>query len=88
MFIRVKFSDNGQIWINGTISPLGWTFEAKVYEEPSSFGIDGGKISKLFSRKSSGEDVFTYDRGWVKIPKTTLQIMVYKAILKALAKIE
>ena len=35
----------------------------KVFEEPSQFGIDGGKISKLML-KCNGEIVCNYDRGW------------------------
>ena len=35
----------------------------KVYEEPSQFGIDGGKISKLMLKRK-GKIVCNYDRGW------------------------
>lgn len=35
----------------------------KVYEEPSHFGINGGKISKL-SLTMNGEWIANYDRGW------------------------
>lgn len=38
------------------------TFWAKVYEEKSEFGINGGKISKLML-KQNGEVVYNYDRG-------------------------
>lgn len=34
-------------------------FQAKLYDEPSPFGIDGGRVSKLFI--SGGAN---YDRGW------------------------
>lgn len=36
---------------------------AKVYIEPSEYGINGGKISKLML-KINGELVANYDRGW------------------------
>ena len=35
----------------------------KVYEEPSEFGIDNGRISKL-TIKIGGKVVCNYDRGW------------------------
>jgi hypothetical protein len=36
---------------------------AKVYDEGSEFGIDGGRISKLMI-KIDGRTVVNYDRGW------------------------
>ena len=47
----------------------GYSFSAKLYDEPSKFGIEGGKISKLDIHKD-GELVMRYDRGWDKEPKT------------------
>ena len=38
-------------------------YEAKVYDEGSQYGIDGGRISKL-ALKMDGEWIATYDRGW------------------------
>jgi hypothetical protein len=35
----------------------------KVFENPSHFGIDGGRISKL-ALVRKGETVCNYDRGW------------------------
>lgn len=35
----------------------------KHYQNPSQFGIDGGRISKL-TLKIKGEVVCHYDRGW------------------------
>ena len=36
---------------------------AKVYDEPSCYGIDEGRISKL-TIKINGKTVVNYDRGW------------------------
>ena len=47
----------------GTIG--GVMFNAKVYDEPSDFGINNGKISKLWI-----DGMANYDRGWDKIPQT------------------
>jgi hypothetical protein len=44
-------------------------YNAKVYDEPSNYGINGGKISKLQIR-INGEVVCNYDRGWDEEPKT------------------
>lgn len=42
-------------------------YEAKVYEEGSEYGIDGGRISKL--RLTMGDKVVcNYDRGWDLLP--------------------
>lgn len=41
----------------------------KVYDEPSEFGINSGKISKL-QLKQDGEIVANYDRGWDIYPTT------------------
>ena len=35
---------------------------AKVYDEGSQFGIEGGHISKL-TLKANGETIYNYDRG-------------------------
>jgi len=50
-------------WHNGTIN--GVRFNAKVYDEPSEFGIDNGNVSKLWI-----EGIANYDRGWDIKPKT------------------
>jgi len=57
-------------WISGRIITLpGYTFHAKVYAEPSTFGIDDGKISELQVKKYDLE-VINYDRGWDVRPET------------------
>ena len=52
-------------WVIGTIK--GRKFEAKVYNEPSDFGLYNGRISKLFIArdKSLGlsNTIYQYDRG-------------------------
>lgn len=57
------------MWKEGTIGvPTGngkYTavhYTAKVYDEPSDFGINGGRISKL-TLKQDGKFVYNYDRG-------------------------
>lgn len=53
----------------------------KVFEEPSAFGIDEGKISKLMLKRK-GQIVCNYDRGWDIRPvdedaEIALQILLY-----------
>lgn len=56
------------MWEKGSAN--GYTYEAKVYAEPSHFGINNGRISKLSIRDAKGEQVANYDRGWDSLPET------------------
>lgn len=60
-----------------------YTYWAKVYDEGSEWGMDGGRISKLEVRNSAGNTVINYDRGWDMEPKNTLE----KAALQAIKNI-
>lgn len=53
------------MWREGTVGVHGDIFHywVKFYEEPSRFGIDGGRISKLMIKRKN-EVVCNYDRGW------------------------
>lgn len=54
-------------WTFGTIGPF--SFEIKHFDEPSRFGIDEGRISKLWLIwKDTFGCVATFDRGWDKLP--------------------
>lgn len=64
---RNKFSNN---WITAIIHDR-WV-EAKVYDEPSSYGINNGRVSKLVISKTNSRNPFmdflsqmdyNYDRG-------------------------
>lgn len=56
------------MWSFGTIN--GYEYQVKTYDEGSDeFGIEGGKISKLFVMKD-GKMVISYDREWGKKPTT------------------
>ncbi len=59
-----------RLWKEGTIGipvkggkPKIAHYWAKVYEEGSEYGINGGKISKL-SIQIDGKTVVNYERGW------------------------
>ncbi|WP_299671310.1 hypothetical protein [uncultured Roseobacter sp.] len=61
------------LWISGRIVDMpGYSFDAKQYDEPSRFGIEGGTISKLEIRKDD-ELVIHYQRGWDIEPQTAEQ---------------
>jgi len=53
------------MWKEGSLRVYNSVFHywLKVYEEPSRFGIEGGKVSKLMLKRD-GEVVANYDRGW------------------------
>lgn len=53
-------------WTSGgaTVNGRQYGFEVKHYEEPSQFGIDGGRISKLFLRETGTGNIVQYERGW------------------------
>ena len=71
------------MWKEGTIK-IGnalYHYWIKVYEEPSHFGIDGGRISKLMLKRKN-DIVCNYDRGWDIKPvdedtESVLQILLY-----------
>lgn len=48
------------LWITGKYK--SYRFEAKVYDQPSDYGINGGRISKLLVNDGT-RTIFNYDRG-------------------------
>lgn len=66
----IKGDPDKDFYIHGTINSMdGYRFTAKVYDLPSHFGIDGGKISKL--QINHGDRIAAqYDRGWDIEPQT------------------
>lgn len=51
-------------WVTGTIDD-GYGFDAKIFAEPSNFGIDGGRISKLLIFDGDRTSwIYNYDRGY------------------------
>ena len=53
------------MWSTGMMN--GIYYEVKHYAEGSIFGINEGRISKLFMRKT-GKTYCNYDRGWDVMP--------------------
>ncbi len=67
------------MWTKGTSN--GMKYEVKHYDIGSEFGIDGGRISKLFIMKGY-ETLCAYERGWDIHPKTAAAKKLYEALLK------
>lgn len=57
------------MWHRGYVNIENETFyyEAKVYEGPSEYGINGGPISKLYIKRNNIA-VYEWDRGLVLEP--------------------
>lgn len=55
------------MWYTGDLGNYSW--EAKVYDEPSRYGIYGGRVSKLRIRDCFRNWVVNYDRGWDVVPE-------------------
>ena len=56
------------MWQNGEVEWNGrtWVYEAKVFDRPSMWGIDNGRISKLYiyDKAKGGKVEWSYERGW------------------------
>ena len=52
------------MWKHGEYNGFSWCI--KVFDEGSRFGINNGRISKLWiQKKQNKEEVANYDRGWI-----------------------
>ena len=76
------------MWTEGTIGiPNGdgkYTavkYWVKHFEEPSDFGIKGGRMSKL-TLSINGKIVCSYERGWDVRPTCDAARAAYKILLK------
>jgi hypothetical protein len=68
-------------WLKGTVNRYpGYTFQAKVYDVGSVFGIGEGRISKLQVWRGD-RSVMHYDRGWDEKPARRRDRKVLQEIL-------
>lgn len=78
-------------WVTGEVRPRGRgrnpiMVEAKIYNTPSQFGINNGRISKLWIQDSDRTVLVNYDRGWdVKPEEGTPADKLTKKIVTALS---
>ena len=66
--LEVTTTMTGRLWQTGTVEPGHYTYEAKVWNEASEHGIDGGNVSNLVVKDDNGEEVAHFDRGWIDEP--------------------
>lgn len=73
----------GSNWIKGSIAHNGKEYEisAKVYDKGSEYGINNGRISKLWVRpKEGGKPIINYDRGWDIKPTKEYKKLLYNIL--------
>ena len=59
------------------------SYQVKHYEEGSRFGIEGGRISKLWLFDKADRTVLaSYERGWDKKPRTAAARKAYAMLIK------
>lgn len=84
-----KFN-NADAWVDGTVGQ--YRFQAKLFDEGSTFGINNGRVSKLAiwdeEIRQEKQNFFAgcivnYDRGWDIKPKKTLKPF-YDAVMSLL----
>ena len=60
--------------------------ETKHFELPSQYGIQNGRISKLFicegTHWNENKCVCAYDRGWDRRPRTKAAKAIYKEVIE------
>lgn len=67
--MNIKINGYRGDWIIGEMG--NYTFCAKHFDEPSEFGINNGRTSKLsIQDKNTKKYIVNYDRGWDIKPKT------------------
>lgn len=72
------------MWKEGSVKVESgiYHYQAKVYDTPSQYGINRGRVSKL-SVRLDGREVIGYDRGWYKQPTTQAEKAVLRIILNS-----
>ena len=87
---EMKFSITGfrqelNIWTFAAAEINGkrFTIQFVRFDDPSQFGIDKGRVSKLWAKDEQiGTTIMNYDRGWDILPATAEA----KAILRKIKK--
>ena len=98
--LTVRCSRSGYPWVDGRLEEMtpdessvlnNYFFWAKLYDEGSKFGINGGRISKLLIYKNgfgcsrhNASILANYERGWDIQPKAKYEKEVLKRIVDGL----
>lgn len=80
--ITMKVRKDG--WATGKIGP--YEFQAWVFDEASIYGINNGRVSKLFMSKQK-ETIVRYDRKWELEPTDKKGIAAYQQLLTSLEQL-
>ena len=77
-----------RLWHEGAIGIPSTTgkkttarYWVKAYDEPSEYGIEEGKISKM-EIQINGQTVCNYDRGWDIYPETEEANIAYAILMQ------
>lgn len=84
MYVTVNKNPDSA-WVTGECNNL-YHYEAKVFLEPSEYGINEGRVSKLFIKDLHGREVVIYDRGWVIKPSVQVY-EVFRAIYREMEEL-
>lgn len=76
-FTTFDFESN---WVVGTCG--GYKFEAKLFDNGSVYGINEGRVSKLYISDKQGQTI-NYDRSW-DIKPTKENRAIFKAVMSLL----
>lgn len=71
------------MWTTGEM--FGIYYEVKHFKEGSVFGINEGRVSKLYMKRRNGNVFCCYDRGWgiEPDPKDVEAYSLYKMLLNS-----
>lgn len=61
---RVSITSVGGHYTTGLIEPGGYRFSALIFDVPSQWGLQQGRISKLRITDKTGNEIAAYDRGF------------------------
>ena len=80
---EIQAKKTRQGWINGTIN--GYAFQALLFDEGSEFGINEGRVSKLWVRDEARmQTIMNYERGWDIRPRAAAERRLLEALLEYL----
>ena len=79
---------NRSNWVRGKIGE--YTFDAKLFNIDSMYGIEGGRVSKLsiYCGSSIKDHICNYDRGWDITTRNKEEEMIFDAVMDLLENSE
>lgn len=73
-------------WVKGKVDFNGdeYDYQAKVFDDPSLYGIEEGRVSKLKIDNEDGFCIARYDRRWEVSPESKDDKKVLKRVMRRL----